>query len=975
MPDGTSPSDFGLTHVSRTQPVADHEHERGNWFAENILKPMAHGTGAVQVTNTLIDVANTGLKAVGKDEIGKVAPVEYEQAQFGSANWLAQTVSGGVGAIVPYVIAGKATGGLLRAGGEAAIANGIELNAASMRLLASEKTATILGAGLYEGLKEPGQGESRLANAAGTMAGFAVFEFAPGMISKAVPGLASMNISALSKTVPVGLGFNRIATGMAGGTVSYLTSHELSGQSIDGKELMQSAITGGVMNVALPALQETLAKPIDAFNNRIGRGVPVQRWLANHGQENTLLNELGAQVPLARVVEHSGEQTFADQKGQKVFLGKDATAATAAEELAHLKDARDANYREQLKGVHDQLQQAKGLEAQGDAVQAKAGEESAWQNYLQIRARHEWQGQQAAAAVRGEGSATAEATPADLQAVANKTTSGGGTYEQAWRQEFEALKQQDSWTAPERDFASRKKPAAESDTEALTQARAQVDRLNHEIAYQVLIDPRPMLHFEAQDLATAHRTTGDNARAGDVDSAFARLRKPEPFDTPARTLGETKIIPQEAFADAMRKIEENFGDIKIDRNRITLADAYDRYAEAMQGMGHFDLAQEAKLKAAEQRVEYYRKYEKAGVWPSLGGEDAMGSYAYALRELGMHDAADEVFLKRNIRDHREPLGETVDQARLDADLQRLAELQRKQGKIAEAEQTEAQIGKKQASLEDLNDALHSEKVFGILPALARGQAVMDVGPQLELIAHDAMRNAASAESREAAATALLKLAEANAKIERNLKQPLLDFEVGPSRDPYRIKGLNEAHTDAIDALIALMRINERPMGLTAANRGFTTPRDVLDSLFQRLTGEGGYRHHFDPSEEQVRGEQFSNFSRSRALTIDTATKELQKVSGMEQRIADVMRSDADVEEKIMAAQAQKLLSEGKQKMAFAAHNIGDTEAWKLALKAPYGELKTLTEGMQMLAQAEALLAKITDDFGNRKSRIGFNPGG
>jgi hypothetical protein len=971
MPDGTSPSDFGLIHVSRTQPVADHEHERGNWFAENILKPMAHGTGAVQVTNTLIDVANTGLKAVGKDEIGKIAPVEYEQAQFGSANWLAQTGAGGVGAIVPYVIAGKATGGLLRAGGEAAIANGIELNAGTMRLLASEKTATILGAGLYEGLKEPGQGESRLANAAGTMAGFAVFEFAPGMIGKAMPGLASMNISALSKTVPVGLGFNRIATGMAGGTVSYLTSHELAGQSIDGKELMQSAITGGVMNVALPALQETLAKPIDAFNNRIGRGVPVQRWLSNQGQENTLLNELGAQVPLARVVEHSGEQTFADQKAQKVFLGKDATTATAAEELAHLKDARDGNYQDQLKAVHDQLQQARGLESQGDATQARAREENAWQNYLQIRARHEWQGQQAAAAVRGEGSVTAEPTPADLQAVAGKTTSGGGTYEQVWRQEFEALKQQDSWTAPERDFASRKKPGAESDTEAVTQARTQVDQLNQRMAYEALLNPRPWLEFDAQRLADAHRTTGDNAKAGDVDTALTRLRTAETFDTPARTLGETKIIPQEAFTDAMRKIEEQFGDFKIDRNRITLADAYDRYAEAMQGMGHSDLAHEAKLKAAEQRVEYYRKYEQAGVWPSIGGEDSMGAYAHALHELGMHDAADEVFLKRNIRMHREPLGENVDQAKLDADLQRLAELQRKQGKIAEAERTEAQIGKKQASLEDLNDALHNEKAFGINPALARGQAVLDVAPQLELIAHDALRNATSAESREAAATALLKLAEANAKIEKNMKPPLFQVELGSGRDPYKIKGLNEAHTDAIDALITLMRINERPVGLAGSKGGFTTPRDVLESLFQRLTGEGGYRHHFDASEEQVRGEQFGNFSRSRALTIDAAANQLQKVYGIEKRIADVMRSDADVEQKIMAAQAQKLLSEGKQKMAFAAHSIGDTEAWKQAVKAPYGELKTLTEGMQLLAQAEALLSRITDDFGNRKSRIGF----
>ncbi len=113
----------------------------------------------VQVYNTFADKKN------------QVALPETHQAKTFSVDWAVQSLSGAAGAIIPYVLAGKAMGSGMRAlGGELGLQGG------AARFMASESAAQIMGAGAYDFIKAPNQGETRLGNAVGTMAGFSVFE-------------------------------------------------------------------------------------------------------------------------------------------------------------------------------------------------------------------------------------------------------------------------------------------------------------------------------------------------------------------------------------------------------------------------------------------------------------------------------------------------------------------------------------------------------------------------------------------------------------------------------------------------------------------------------------------------------------------------------------------------------------------------------------------------------------------------------
>ncbi|MBI2809586.1 MAG: hypothetical protein HYX67_01965 [Candidatus Melainabacteria bacterium] len=180
------------------EAAASTQHESGSWFANNVLDPFIHGTGVVQVYNTFADK---------KDQI---ALPETHQAKTFSADWAVQSLSGAAGAIIPYVLAGKVMGSGMRAlGGELGLQGG------AARFMASESAAQIMGAGAYDFIKAPNQGETRFGNAVGTMAGFSVFEGGNKLLSKAVPMAATTQISRLALT-----GVGRFGVGAVGGLTS-----------------------------------------------------------------------------------------------------------------------------------------------------------------------------------------------------------------------------------------------------------------------------------------------------------------------------------------------------------------------------------------------------------------------------------------------------------------------------------------------------------------------------------------------------------------------------------------------------------------------------------------------------------------------------------------------------------------------------------------------------------------------------------
>jgi isoamylase len=389
------------------------QHDSSSWFANNVLDPFIHGTGVVQVYNTFADK---------KDQI--TLP-ETHQAKTFSVDWAVQSLSGAAGAIIPYVIAGKVMGSGMRAlGGELGLQGG------AARLMASESAAQILGAGAYDFVKAPNQGETRIGNAVGTMAGFAVFEGGNHMLSKAIPTAATTQISRLALT-----GVGRFGVGAVGGLTSYdagnlttslVTGHE-NQSTMEGR--LSAMANGGFINVALPAVQKGFTKAADfAFNGRsFGGGIPVERYLQNNGINDAELNNLSYENRLARVKELTGKNagagSSADTRANVVVLDASQDVGKLAHELTHLRLANqyEGGYREIAKSL-------------------KSDPAKAEQQFMQIRAEMESQARQAEVRVQTRKTGVAPDVVTDVAKLGQEVAANGKTYNEIWNAEFARFK-------------------------------------------------------------------------------------------------------------------------------------------------------------------------------------------------------------------------------------------------------------------------------------------------------------------------------------------------------------------------------------------------------------------------------------------------------------------------------------------------------------------------------------------------------
>ena len=118
------------------------------------------------VSGVIQDLSNNHLT------IGNIDKLAVTEASTYSPNWFVESAAGGIGSFVPFLAAGKVTGCAMRGTGRLL---GLESEEAAS-LLANEGIAQLTGAGIYSAMKRPEVGESRVGNAASTVAGFAIFE-------------------------------------------------------------------------------------------------------------------------------------------------------------------------------------------------------------------------------------------------------------------------------------------------------------------------------------------------------------------------------------------------------------------------------------------------------------------------------------------------------------------------------------------------------------------------------------------------------------------------------------------------------------------------------------------------------------------------------------------------------------------------------------------------------------------------------
>jgi hypothetical protein len=211
--------------------------ESPSWLEGHVLNPFVNGI-AITPYNAVANAVNF---ATPGDLLGKAEALPVSQTEFLTPGWFVQNVSGGLGAIVPYVIAGKAAGGVMKG-----TAGRFALNGPTAGILTSDIAAATTGAAVLDFARDTHEGETRFGNAVG--GGVAMFAFAKG---NALTGVAENILQR---------GVTRFGVGTVGGMAGYAGSRLTSGESVNGEDLLKAGITGGTMNVALPPTQHMITR-------------------------------------------------------------------------------------------------------------------------------------------------------------------------------------------------------------------------------------------------------------------------------------------------------------------------------------------------------------------------------------------------------------------------------------------------------------------------------------------------------------------------------------------------------------------------------------------------------------------------------------------------------------------------------------------------------------------------------------------
>lgn len=202
------------------------------WFAENVMDP-AINAGPLGVYNTAADLAHLPTLHLKTDEAKPYSP-----------EWFAQGLSSGVGAAVPFMIMGAATGSLMGMADRKLA--GTALGATLNPYLVSEKVATIAGASLYGALQKPDADHTRLGNAVGLAAGMAVFSAGNSLVK-------DMPLLQKALTYPL-IGF------VGGGAMTEISQLASNLKLAKGDQALQGAVQGMTMNTVMGLGSDYLGK-------------------------------------------------------------------------------------------------------------------------------------------------------------------------------------------------------------------------------------------------------------------------------------------------------------------------------------------------------------------------------------------------------------------------------------------------------------------------------------------------------------------------------------------------------------------------------------------------------------------------------------------------------------------------------------------------------------------------------------------
>lgn len=226
---------------------------------DNVLNPMIN-SAMIEPWNLVASVSNSvSDKLTGRELLPTKPDLPTEEAKFLSTPWLVQSVSGGLAMLLPYAVAGKATSGMLKSASAKIGASG-----EFARILNNEVSSQILGAAIYDGLRETKHGETHLGNALGGATAFGTFAIG----------------SELSRNLPGGQKFFvRTLAGAIGGTAQQTVhSFVANSKAPSLEQLAKASVNGMVMSVVLPEAQNALHSVAKTGNQQLGISAPFEKF-------------------------------------------------------------------------------------------------------------------------------------------------------------------------------------------------------------------------------------------------------------------------------------------------------------------------------------------------------------------------------------------------------------------------------------------------------------------------------------------------------------------------------------------------------------------------------------------------------------------------------------------------------------------------------------------------------------------------
>lgn len=402
-----------------------------DWFGANFVNPLVN-TLCVEPANA---ITQTVERAAGQSPFHRVEPLPVPDTSKRpiSTELVSQSVACAIGSVGPYALAGMLAGNAMRCAGAA-----LKTEGAIATFAQNDKVAQIVGAGVYDGMKETRQGETHLRNGIAGAASFAVLEYSR------VDPRASL----------IGRSLDRFSSGFVGSLTHVAISRPdvFSLKAPSDINISSSLLTGALINVLLPGTQQGLRMLQEKASLRMGRGIPIDRYLvsnSSHVNAETInaraeftsatTKELFEQNRWARIEPDSKFDCYLPNRDM-VSLTSGSSRETLLHELHHRKEA--------LAGI-----------AEPGFVQAAAylnkDVNRAWQIFARVRRAQEIR---AEIAGRQEVNSSGLTSKAEFVNELKRTlpsarSAGGDSYIQLWRREFQEFLRSGGKFRPEADYS------------------------------------------------------------------------------------------------------------------------------------------------------------------------------------------------------------------------------------------------------------------------------------------------------------------------------------------------------------------------------------------------------------------------------------------------------------------------------------------------------------------------------------------